>query len=270
MTNLMNLQGRVAIVTGSGSPKGIGRAIALSLADAGADVAVCDLRVTGGDFDLEGSAKEIRQLGRRSIAVQADVTNKTDVNNLVKRAVDELGTIDILVNNAGTFGWVPFLEDDTDLLNQMLNVNLRSCYLCSQAACKIMVPRKKGNIINLASVSGMRWVPEQFTYGVAKAGVIQLTRWLGRDLAQHNIRVNAIAPGLIETNMGAHRIDKPAEPVGVFKAEDVIKGPISEKIPLGRLGQPSDIANTVLFLASDASSYITGQTIIVDGGVVLS
>jgi 3-oxoacyl-[acyl-carrier protein] reductase len=259
------LEGRVAIVTGAGGTRGMGRAIALTLADAGANVAVCDLNVKGEDFDLDGTAEEIRKLGRRSLSVQTDITDKISVDNLFKMVLRELGTVDILVNNAGVFGSRPFLEDNSNQWEKVMNVNLKGCYLCSQAASKIMVERKKGNIINIASISGMRAVPGQFVYGISKAGIIQLTRWLGQELGPHNIRVNAVAPGLIATNLTQHVL----EGTPAFDEKEFHKG-FAARTPLGRVGSPEDIANVVLFLASDAAGFVTGQTIVVDGGVLLA
>jgi 3-oxoacyl-[acyl-carrier protein] reductase len=259
------LDDRVAIVTGAGGKRGIGRAIALALADAGANVAICDLNVKGEDFDLDGTAGEIRKLSRRSLSAQTDITDRADVDNLFKKVVKELGTVDILVNNAGVFGSKPFLEDTSNQWDKVMNVNLKGCYLCSQAASKIMVEQKRGNIINIASVSGMRAVAGQFVYGISKAGIIQLTRWLGQELGPYNIRVNAIAPGLIATDLGSHRVEGTA-----WFDEKEFQKTFATRSPLGRVGRPEDIANVALFLASDASSYVTGQTIVVDGGVLLA
>ncbi|MBN1366326.1 MAG: SDR family oxidoreductase [Dehalococcoidales bacterium] len=261
-----SLEGKVALVTGAASVRGIGRTIALAFADAGADVAVCDLNVKGSDYDIEDTADEIRKLGRRALSLQADVTDRTSVTSLFERVVQELGTVDILVNNAGICGYKPFLEDNNDHWDKMMAVNLKGCFLCSQAAAKIMIERKKGSIVNIASISGMRAISTQFIYGISKSGVIQLTKELGLELAPHNIRANAVAPGLIDTNIPNHKVEGS---INAPNKEGFFKRAV-ERIPLGRIGKPSDIANVALFLASDASAFVTGQTIVADGGVTVT
>jgi len=264
MPNL-SLEGRVAVVTGAAGKRGIGRAIALLFAEAGADVAVCDINVEGGDFDLTGVAEEIGALGRRSLAMQVDVTRKTEVDSFVRRVIDELGDIDILVNNAGisTHGGSVLVIEESDW-HPVIDADLSSCYLCCQAVGKRMVERKTGNIINISSVMGVRQGPNvpggSGPYGIAKAGVVMLTRGLAREMGPHNIRVNAIAPGAIVTDMFPRRTGQPWS--------DQRKQDMGAMCPLGRVGWPSDIASAALFLASEASSYVTGHTIIVDGGLL--
>ena len=247
----LSLAGKVAIITGS--RRGIGRAYALAFAEAGADVAVCDYMVEDGD--LEVVAGEIRKLGRRSIAVQIDVSSKIDVDNLVQRAAEELGGIDILVNNAGVVFFKPLLETTEDEWDKTINVHLRGCYLCSQAVSKKMIEQKrKGSIINIASHFAFK-AATQGAYCVAKAGVVMLTRVLARELGSYNIRANALGPGLTRTEANRSRFDDPE-----FLEQRL------PTIPLGRVADTADMVGTALFLASDASSYITGQTIVVDGG----
>lgn len=246
-----SLEGNVAIVTGS--RRGIGKAIALTFAEAGADVAVCDLVVKDGA--LRAVADEIQRLGRRSLAVQVDVTRKSEVDNFVKRVVDELGAIDILVNNAGILFTEPLLEIPEDKWDRIMNVNLKGYYLCSQAAGRRMVEQKKGTIINIASSAAFKGMPAIGAYCITKAGVVMLTRALAQELSSHNIRVNAIAPATVNTEIIR---DIVATPEGL--AAQVAR------IPLGRLGEVSDVAGAALFLASEASSFITGHTLLVDGG----
>jgi NAD(P)-dependent dehydrogenase (short-subunit alcohol dehydrogenase family) len=263
-----SLEGRVAVVTGAAGTRGIGKSTALTLAAAGADIAICDINIRGEDFDLEGTAEEIRQLGRRVYAAKVDVSNEGEVNDFIKAAAGELKTVDILVNNAGIAASESFLGDSNERWDRIMDVNLRGNYWFTRAAGKVMMDCKKGAIINVASAAGMRWVPGQFIYGISKAGIIQMTRWLGRELGQFNIRVNAVAPGATVTDMKRHFI---GESIQTSREEmDRQMDRVSEKIPLGRRGTPADVANVILFLASDASGYVTGQTIIVDGGLLLS
>lgn len=246
------LQGRVAIVTGG--RRGIGEAIALALAEAGADIAVCD-RVTE-DGELEAVAEEVQQLGRRSLAVRADITQKADVDSMVQRVVDEFGAIDILVNSAAMNIRAPLLELREDGWDRVINTDLKGYYLCSQAVGKRMVEQKRGSIINIASTAAIKAAAEMGAYCIAKAGVVMLTRVLALELAQYNIRVNAIAPYMVKTKFSQPLWGDP----------ETLKQ-LESEIPLGRLAEPGDIIGSALFLASDASSYVTGHTIIVDGGL---
>ncbi len=246
-----SLEGKVAIVTGS--RRGIGRAIALALAEAGADVAVNDYVIEGDE--LGAVAEEIQKLGRRSLAIQADVSQKSEVDNLVKRVEDELGVTDILVNSAGVGGGITLLVTPEDGWQKVIDVNLKSCYLCFRAVGEGMVERKRGNIINIVSVRAVSGIPGRNAYNIAKAGVVMLTRVLAQDYGKYNIRVNAVANGWIKTKMFFDTVGNP-ERVKQMAA----------RVPLGRIGEASEVASTALFLASEASSYITGQTIVVDGG----
>ena len=247
-----SLEGKVAIVTGG--RRGIGRAIALAFAQAGADIVVCDRVVEDGE--IEAVAEEIRRLGRRSLAVQADITQKSDVDNLVQRVVDEFSAVDILVNSAAMNIRAPLLELREDGWDRIINTDLKGYYLCSQVVGKRMVDQKRGNIINMASTAAMKAAPEMGAYCIAKAGVVMLTRVLALELAKYNIRVNAIAPSIVKTKF--------SQPL--WSDPDTLKQ-IEAEIPLGRLAETGDIIGSALFLASDASSYITGHTIIVDGGL---
>jgi NAD(P)-dependent dehydrogenase (short-subunit alcohol dehydrogenase family) len=248
------LEGKVALVTGS--RRGLGKAISLAFAESGADIAVCDGVVEDGD--LWAVAEEIQKLGRRSLAVQLDLTHKSEVENLVKRVEDELGPIDILVNNAGgRAGKSPLLHETSEEdWQEVLDNNLKTAFLCSQAVVKGMIERKKGNIINMASAAGLKAFTKRGSYNIAKAGVIMLTRNLAWDLGQYNIRVNAIAPTQTMTERARARFT----PEILAKAE--------ANYPLRRLANVDEILGPALFLASDASSYITGHTIVVDGGIL--
>jgi NAD(P)-dependent dehydrogenase (short-subunit alcohol dehydrogenase family) len=247
-----SLVGKVAMVTGG--RRGIGKAIALALAEAGADIAICDRVIEDGE--LETVADEVRQRGRRSLALQADITNKADVDSLVHRVVDEFGVIDILVNNVATNIRAPLLELREEGWDRVIDTDLKGYYLCSQAVGKKMAEQKRGNIINIASTAAMKAAPEMGAYCIAKAGVVMLTRVLALELAQYNIRVNAIAPYMVKTKF--------SQPL--WSDPQTLKQ-IESEIPLGRLAETDDIIGSVLFLASDTSSYITGHTIIVDGGL---
>ena len=246
------LPGKVAIITGG--RRGIGRAIALALAEAGADIAICDRVIEDGE--LKAVAEEIQRLGRRSLAVQADITKKADVDGLVQRVMGEFGAIDILVNNAAINIKAPLLELREDGWDRVIDTDLKGYYLCSQAVGKIMVDQKRGNIINIASTAAIKAAVEMGAYCIAKAGVVMLTKVLALELAKYHIRVNAIAPYMVKTKF--------SQPL--WSDPQTLKQ-IESEIPLGRLAEPSDIIGAVLFLASDASSYITGHTIIVGGGL---
>ena len=201
-----SLEGKIALVTGAGGVLGMGRATALAFAEAGADVAVTDLIVKADNWDLEGTAEEVRKLGRRSIAVKADVTKRIEVDNLVKNTVQEFGTIDILANVAGVPSNAPFIEMTPELWQKGLDVNITSVLLCCQAAGKVMMEQKRGSIINWSSSAAYQ-MGVLSVYGIAKIGIRHLTGWVARDLGPYNIRCNAVAPGLIATDFGFVGID---------------------------------------------------------------
>jgi NAD(P)-dependent dehydrogenase (short-subunit alcohol dehydrogenase family) len=246
-----SLSGKVAVVTGG--RRGIGKAIALALAGAGADVALCDRTIDDGQ--LEAAAAEVKKLGRRSLAVKADITSKAEVDSFVQKVADELGAVDILVNNAAMNIRAPLLELGEDGWDRVINTDLKGCYLCAQAAGRIMVEQRRGNIINIASTAALKAAPQMGAYCIAKAGVVMLTKVLAVELGQYNIRVNAVAPYIVKTKFSQPLWSEP-EALKQIEAE----------IPVGRLAEAGDIVGAVLFLAADASSYITGQTVIVDGG----
>jgi NAD(P)-dependent dehydrogenase (short-subunit alcohol dehydrogenase family) len=246
----LSLKGKVALVTGGS--RGIGKGIALMFAEAGADVAICSRHLD----ELEVAAEEIRKLGRRALAVRADVTVKADVDNLIEKTVAEFGGIDILVNNAGTVIVKPLPEYAEEDWDRVLNTNLKSCYLCARAVSLKMIERQKGgNIINIASTRGIEAATGRIGYSVSKSAVFMLTRVLALELVGYGIRANSIAPGYVQTKLTEFLWKDPK-----IAAETVAR------VPMKRWGTVTDIASAALFLASDASSYMTGQAVVVDGG----
>ena len=250
----MILAGKRAIVTGmSKSGGGIGRAIALALAAAGADVAVSG----HSSLDAANAVKsEIEASGRQSISAQCNVADAADVEKFVGEVLTTWGSLDIVVNNAGTTrdGLVMRMsEDDWDAV---LDSNLKGAFLMTRAALKPLVKQKRGKIVNITSVMGLIANPGQANYSASKAGLIGFTRTVAKEVASRNIQVNAVAPGFIETAM-TEKLN------GEFKAAAV------KQIPAGRFGAPEDVAQAVVYLCSPASDYITGQTLTVDGGLIL-
>jgi len=253
-----SLEGKVALVTGGS--RGIGEATALGFAKAGADVAVASRKLT----DLERVAKAVSDLGRRSLAVEVHVGRMDQLNNLVERVVDEFGTIDILVNNAGTSIAAPALDIEERAWDAVMNLNLKGVFFLSQAAARVMKENGGGRIINVSSINGYKPAAATFVYAISKAGVVMATKCMAMQWAQHNIRVNAIAPGYIETRLlNATWYDLTGDELKVQKEE------MARSIPVGRIGDPREIADTMIYLASDASSYVTGQTFLVDGGLLI-
>lgn len=247
----MNLTGKVALVTGAS--RGIGQAAAIDLAKAGADVVV---NFIGNEAVAQETVEKIEELGRKAIKIKADVGNAEDVQAMVDEAVAAFGHIDILVNNAGiTRDGLLIRMKDSDW-DDVLNINLKGVYLVTKAVAKLMVKQRAGRIINMTSVSGVTGNVGQANYAAAKAGVIGFTKTCAKELAARGITVNAIAPGFIETAMTDVLPEK-------------IKEGIAGTIPFGRMGQPEEIAKVVTFLASDFASYITGQVLNVDGGMVM-
>lgn len=243
------LDDRVAIVTGSG--RGIGKAIALHFAQAGAHVVVTALHSS----TVEATAQQVRALGSKSLPIVADVTKSEQVSNLVKATIKEFGRIDILVNNAGGASQLtPVVSLGDEEWDQQIRLNLTSAFLCSREISRVMLAQKRGNIINISSDAGTRAVPGLAAYATAKAGLITFTKTLSIELSRYNIRVNCILPGATETDQGSN-----------------LRGTAQERveragIPLGRIGQPGDIALAAVYLASDASDFITGACIEVKGG----
>jgi len=246
-----SLKGKVAIVTGGG--RGIGKAIALGFAEAGADITIADVNME----EANKTVGEIKALHRRALAIETNIAVKSQVDNMVAKTVEELGTIDILVNDAAINIMRPLVDLREDGWDKVMNVDLKGYFLCSQAAAKVMMGKQSGNIINMVSTGAAKAAPGLGAYSIAKAGVVMLTKLLAVELASYNIRVNAIGPYLVKTAF--------SQPM--WADPDVCKS-LEASIPLGRIAEPTDILSTALFLASDASSYITGQTIFVDGGTM--
>ncbi len=250
ISSKFRLDDRVAIVTGAGGD--IGKGIALCLAQAGAHVVVAELNPSSG----EATAQEIRALGRRSLPVVVDVTNSEQVGNLVEATVKEFGRIDILVNNVGgNAPMMPAIRMTDVEWDKVIKRNLTSVFVCSRGVCRLMIEQKKGNVINIASAAGVRAFPGFAAYASAKAAVISFTRTLAAELARYNIRVNCILPGAVDSKATSSR-------TGLTALERAERAGIL----LGRLGYPEDIGLTALYLASDASDYLTGEAIEVKGG----
>jgi 3-oxoacyl-[acyl-carrier protein] reductase len=246
----MRLLDKVAVVTGAG--RGIGEAIARRLAAEGCKVVISDIDLIAA----RSVAESLKHNGREVIAIKADVSRKSDVNAMLIETVRELGRVDILVNNAGMSVVGASADLDEELWRRGIDVMLTGVFFCSQAAGKQMILQKSGKIINIASMFGLGGIPERACYCSAKAGVIELTKVLGCEWAHYNINVNAIAPGYVETDLVKNLISQ-----GTFD-EQVL----AERTPVGRLARTEEIAEIALFLASEESKYIQGQTIVVDGG----
>jgi len=246
----MNLNGKVAVVTGGN--RGIGKAISLSLAKAGASVALCGTN----ESTLKETSAEIEKVGVKCLALKVDVSKSAEVETFAKTVLETFGKIDILVNNAGITKdnlLIRMSEQDWD---DVLSINLKSTFLMTKAFVRHMMKARQGRVINITSIVGVRGNAGQANYAASKAGIIGLTKTTAREFASRNVTCNAIAPGLIQTDMTNALSDKAKEE-------------LIQQIPLGFLGETSDIANAVLFFASDDSRYITGQVICVDGGMVI-
>ena len=247
----MILKARNAIVTGGS--RGIGRAIALQLAKSGANVII---NYTSNEEAANMVIKEIEKCGVKGLALKCDVTNSDDIKKMMEMIDANFDTIDILVNNAGITKDNLLIRMKEEEWQQVIDVNLKGTFLCTKAVIRKMMKQKHGNIINISSVVGVKGNAGQANYSASKAGVIGFTKSVAKEVASKNIRVNAIAPGYIETSMTA-------------VLSDDIKNALIESIPLKRYGQPNDIANLVVFLSSEQSNYITGQVICVDGGMAI-
>jgi len=252
-TDYLSLEGKVALVTGGS--RGIGRAIALTLADAGADVVVSSRKLES----LELVANEIRGIGRRSLAVVAHIRESQDIRNLVETVKNEFGRIDVLVNNAATNPAIgPLVDMEEKMYDQIMNTNLKGYTLLSQLVGKMMISQGGGSIVNIASILGVTPDKDLGLYSISKAGIIMLTKVMAKELGKYHIRVNSIAPGMIQTSFSEALWNNDA-----FLKEEL------KKTALNRIAQPEEVGRVALFLATAASAYITGQTIIMDGGVVI-
>lgn len=253
-SGLFDLSGKVGIVTGGS--RGIGRTLALGLAHAGADVVVA----AGRRLDLARDvAGEIEKMGKASLPLRADVSNKEEVGEMVSKTLERFGKVDILINNAAINIFHAATDFPLEEWNKVLGVDLTGAFLCTQAVGRIMIEQKKGKIINIASVGGMRGsYREAAAYDSSKAGLMNLTRSLAVEWGKYNINVNAIAPGMIETDLTRKRLEDHA-----FYQHFI------ERVPLGKIGQPDDLVGVIIFLSSEASNWLTGQTIVMDGGQTL-
>lgn len=254
MSQSIRLEGKVALVTGGG--RGIGKAITAHLAGAGANVVIASRK----QEVLEATAKELESLDGTVVPIPCHVGRKDQIENLVKETESQLGPVDILVNNSATnIGQGQVLDATDEMLDKMIEVNIKSAFRLVNLIAPKMIERKSGGaIINIASIAGVRPQPGGLLYSFTKAGLIMMTRCWAHELGMYNIRVNAIAPGLIQTDFSEF-----------FWKNDEIRKQMENAAVLGRIGQPAEIGAAALFLASDASSYMTGQVMLVDGGTIL-
>ena len=246
----MRLKDKVAIVTGGA--RGIGREIALKFAREGADIVIWDVNLEAAG----ATGKEIENLGRQALCGKVDVTNFTQVEESINKTLDKFKKLDILVNNAGITKdnlLLRMAESDWDAV---ININLKGTFNCTKAASKVMLKQKSGKILNIASIIGIIGNFGQANYAASKAGIIALTKTTAKELSSRGICVNAVAPGFIQTDMTA-------------KLSPAVQEQMLKNIPMGKFGKPEDVANLCLFLASSDADYITGQTIIIDGGMVM-
>ena len=247
---MFKLNDKVAMVTGAA--RGLGQAIAVKLAEAGADLALCDLNAEW----VEETAEKVRALGRRAECYGVNVGEGESVTAGVKAIEKDFGKIDVLVNNAGITKDGLLMRMSEDDWDAVLNVNLKGVFLCTKAAMRGMMKKRTGTIVNIASVIGLMGNAGQANYAASKGGVISFSKTVAKELASRNVRCNAVAPGFIRTAM-------------TDKLDEEVQNKMKELIPLGRFGEPEDIANVVLFLASDASAYVTGQVLSTCGGMVM-
>ncbi|HEV8716664.1 MAG TPA: 3-oxoacyl-ACP reductase family protein [Candidatus Binatia bacterium] len=246
----MRFDNKCALVTGGGS--GIGRAVCLAFAREGADVGVADVSLEGAEV----TAQEVRKSGGKAVALRVDVTDPASVQAMVNQAVAALGRIDLLVNSAGVREIVPFLQLPFAEWQRVIATNLTGTFLCSQAVAQYLVAQgRAGKIVNLASVAGLMAVPNRAAYVSSKHAVVGLTKEMAMELADQNIQVNAVAPGVVRTSMTESYFDK----------AEIVEG-LKRAHPAGRWAQPEEIANLILFLASPEADFITGATFPIDGG----
>lgn len=248
---MIDLKGRVALITGGS--RGIGKAIAIKFASLGADIAI---NYTSREESALEAKKEIEDMGVKCFIIKCDISNFEDSQNMVNEVINEYSKIDILVNNAGITKDGLLMKMKEEDFDKVISVNLKGVFNCTKAVTRSMMKQKYGKIINMASVVGVMGNAGQSNYCASKAGVIGFTKSTARELASRNITINAIAPGFIESDM-----------TNVLK--DEVKAAYESSIPMKKMGKTEDVANVAAFLASDISSYVTGQTINVDGGMVM-
>lgn len=251
MFNLFDLTNKTAIVTGGGS--GLGKQMAIALAEAGANVVVCSRKVEM----CQKTSEQIKEIGRSSVALRCDITKIEDIQNVIDTTLDLFGNIDILINNSGTSWMAPFLDTPDDKWDKVMQVNVKGTFMFSKEVGKVMTNQKSGKIINIASIAGLKGQPASFmnawAYSTSKGAVISMTKDLATKLAPYNVQVNTIAPGLFLTKL--------------TKSLSHVREPLLEKIPSGRFGSEEDLKGTAVFLSADASNYVTGHTLVVDGGL---
>ena len=246
----MQLANQVAVITGGA--RGIGREIALLFAKEGADLALFDVN----EQQLAQTVQEIQALGRRAEGLVVDVTNAQLVEDAISKVLDKLGKLDILVNNAGITQDGLVVRMDEAQWDRVLDINLKGTYLCTRAVAKVMLKARRGRIVSIASIIGLIGNAGQANYAASKAGIIGLTKSVAKELGSRGVTCNAIAPGFIKTEM-------------TERLPEAVKQKLLEQIPLGNLGEPADVAQAALFLVSDAARYITGQVLVVDGGLAM-
>lgn len=247
----MLLENKTAIVTGGS--RGIGRAICIALAKEGANVVTCYAK---GAAEAEATAAACRDYGVQALAIQADVSVRDDVERLFEEALKVTGTVEILVNNAGITRDGLLIRMSDEDFDRVMDANLKGTFYCMRAAAKLMMRKRYGRIVNISSVVGVSGNAGQVNYAASKAGIIGMTKSLAKELGSRNVTANAVAPGFITTDM-------------TQGLSDAVKEQLQKEIPLVRMGQPEDVADAVIFLASDRAAYITGQVLHVDGGMVM-
>lgn len=247
----MNLKGKTALITGSG--RGLGKSIALKFAKMGANIVLNDISTSDS---VDCTAQEFIEAGYNVLVTKGDIRNLSEVEDMMKKAVDTFGSLDILVNNAGITRDMLMIKMKEKDWEDVISINLTGAFLCTKVAARIMMKQRNGKIINISSVAGVMGNPGQANYSASKAGLIGLTKSTAKELAARNITCNAVAPGLILSKMTEVLPEK-------------VKENYLNSIPLGRFGTPEDVANVVGFLASDDSNYVTGQVIHIDGGLVM-
>lgn len=253
MLESFDLKGMVAVVTGAS--RGIGRAVCFALAQHGSDIVGCARDMTS----LSQTMDEVKKLGRRALGVRVDLKRHGDVKTMVERAITEYGKIDILVNNAGVVLLKPLIESSEEEWTGVINTNLIGTFYCCKEVGKQMIKRKYGKVINMSSMRGFIGAANETSYCASKGAIIQLTKALALEWAKFNINVNAVAPGYIHTDMAAQAYDKSKE----------LKEKILNVIPLKRMGRPEEVAALVVYLASKAADFITGETVVIDGGQII-
>lgn len=249
MNNLFDLEGKVSVVTGSS--RGLGKALAIGLAEAGSDIVLVDV------LDSQETANKIEEAGQKSLQFRTNVRNIGELEKMVSETIEVFGKIDILVNNAGINIIEPSVEVSEENFDKIIDTNLKGTFFCAQAVGKEMIKNKSGKIINISSVNGEFAFPNAAAYNASKAGVIMLTRTLAQEWGKYNINVNAICPGFMETKMLEE----------IHRDKNEIDEERLEKIPLERFANPEDLIGTVIYLSSEASNYVTGHALFVDGGL---